>query len=261
MPLRVHVDLPLATGDDLPLPEDAARHVQVVRLQPGDALVLFDGRGGEWDATVRAMGRRDVSVDVLAHRTVDRELPFTATIALGMPANERMDFLVEKATELGVAAIQPLQLTRSVLKLSGERADKRVAHWQAVAVGAAEQSGRTRVPRVEPVRTLAAWLATWGSDAATPPTAERRHVMSTGDAPGLATRLAADVAATGAPGAPRPLHFVALSGPEGGLTHDEEALAARHGFLPISLGPRILRADTAPLAWLAQLGIAGAMTT
>ena len=240
MTLRVFVDFPLSVAEDQALPEEAARHVQVVRLQPGDALVLFDGHGGEWDGVVRSMGRRDVHVDVRAHRAIDRELPFAATIALGMPANERMDALVEKATELGVAAIQPLQLARSVLKLSGERADKRVAHWQAVAVGAAEQSGRTRVPVVHPVRTLGAWLATLTPQ---PAGDECRHVMSTGEAPPLAGALAS------APGARMRL---SLSGPEGGLTAEEEAEARRAGFAPVSLGPRILRADTAPLAWLAR---------
>jgi 16S rRNA (uracil1498-N3)-methyltransferase len=253
MTLRVHVDQSLSACEDLALPEDAARHVQVVRLQPGDAIVLFDGRGGEWEATVRAMGRRDVSVDVLAHRAVDRELPFDATIAVGMPANERMDALVEKATELGVAAIQPLLMTRSVLRLSGERADKRVAHWQAVAVGAAEQSGRTRVPCIEPVRTLAAWLA----GLPPLPAGAVRQVMSTGEATPLVRVLAepaagssagevgADTVARGA--------WCALSGPEGGLTGDEEDEACRRGFARVSLGARILRADTAPLVWLAQL--------
>jgi 16S rRNA (uracil1498-N3)-methyltransferase len=263
MTLRVHVDHPLSACEDLSLPEDAARHVQVVRMQPGDALVLFDGRGGEWDATVRAMGRRDVSVDVAARRDVDRELPFDATIAVGMPANERMDALVEKATELGVAAIQPLLMTRSVLRLSGERADKRVAHWQAVAVGAAEQSGRTRVPRIEPVRTLAAWLAGLpGASAGT-----MRHVMSTGEATTLGRALAGPAAGdggdggdggvggvggTGSEAVARPA-WCALSGPEGGLTAEEEAEACHRGFVRVSLGARILRADTAPLVWLAQL--------
>lgn len=242
MTLRVFVDFPLAAGEDLDLPEDAARHVQVVRMQPGDDLVLFDGRGGEWDAVVRAMGRRDVRVDVRAHRAVDRELHCEAVIAVGMPANERMDALIEKATELGATGIQPLQAARSVLKLVGERADKRVAHWQAVAVGAAEQSGRTRVPRVAPVMSMAAWLEALPGASAH----EGRHVMSTGSAPPLAEALATTVTPT--------RRWLALSGPEGGLTAEEEAAARRHGFAPVSLGPRILRADTAPLVWLAAVG-------
>jgi 16S rRNA (uracil1498-N3)-methyltransferase len=137
----------------------------VLRLQPGDGLTVFNGQGGEWDATVTRMGRQDVDLRIGAHVATARELACPVTIALGMPANERMDALVEKATELGVAAIQPLMCARSVLKLSGDRAEKRRAHWQAVAVAAAEQSGRTRVPAVAPILSFERWLA----DAGPPP--------------------------------------------------------------------------------------------
>ena len=238
MSLRLFVESPLSAGLELDLPEDAARHVQVRRLQPGDALRLFDGRGGEWTAQVTRMGKRDVGVRVDAHEAVDRGLPFALEIALGMPTNERMDALIEKATELGAAAIQPLQTERSVLRLEGERAARRVAHWQAVAVGASEQSGRTRVPVVAPVRGIDTWLAALPADGAV-----GRFVMSTGDAPALADALVP--AASG--------RWLALSGPEGGLTPEEEAAAAARGFVRVSLGGLILRADTAPLAWLAQM--------
>jgi 16S rRNA (uracil1498-N3)-methyltransferase len=187
------------------------------------------------------MGKRDVDVRVVEHEAVDRELPFDLDIALGMPTNERMDALIEKATELGVAAIQPLQTERSVLRLDGERAARRVAHWQAVAVGASEQSGRTRVPVVAPVTSLAAWLAAQPE----PAMHAGRFVMSTGTAPSLSRAL---TPATGG-------RWLALSGPEGGLTADEEAAAAARGFTRISLGGLILRADTAPLAWLAQMAV------
>jgi len=140
-----------------------------------------------------------------------------------------------------VAAIQPLQTERSVLRLDGDRAAKRVAHWQAVAVGASEQSGRTRVPVVAPVRSLAAWLAEQSDVDAH----AGRLVMSTGSAPALAQAVS---------GAPRG-RWLALSGPEGGLTADEEAAAAAQRFTRISLGGLILRADTAPLAWLAQMAV------
>jgi 16S rRNA (uracil1498-N3)-methyltransferase len=241
MSLRLYVESPLSAALEFTLPEDAARHAQVRRLQPGDELRLFDGRGGEWSAQVTRMGKRDVDVCVGAHVAVSRELPFDLEIALGMPTNERMDALIEKATELGVAAIQPLQTERSVLRLEGERAARRVAHWQAVAVGASEQSGRTRVPAVAPVRGVAAWLATQAEAA--PPAG--RFVMSTGTAPPLR-----DVA-TGAPHG----RWLAFSGPEGGLTPDEEAAAVERGFARVSLGGLILRADTAPLAWLAQMAV------
>ena len=238
MPPRLFVDQPLRADDSFALPPGPARHVQVLRLQPGAALTLFNGEGGEWAATVTQMGRSDVSVQLGAHADVNRELPLQVTLALGMPANERMDAVVEKATELGAAVIQPLMCERSVLRLSGERAQKKVAHWQAVALSACEQSGRTRVLRVDEVRTLTQWL-----QALPPPGDEVRWVLSLRDA-----RAVADVPVlTG--------RVLCLSGPEGGLSPAEEAAAAEAGFAPVSLGLRVLRADTAPLALLAYLGL------
>jgi 16S rRNA (uracil1498-N3)-methyltransferase len=239
MPARVYVDLALSLGPEpaslIDLPAGAARHVQVLRLQPGDALTLFNGEGGEWQAQVQHMGRSTVSVQLLAHEAVERELPQPVTLAVGMPANERMDTLVEKATELGAAAIQPLVCERSVLRLSGERAQKRQAHWQAVAIAACEQSGRTRVPAIAPVLTLAAWLATkpvQGGMAACvlDPRADAVALQPTGAA-------------------------LFLSGPEGGLSDGEVQLAEAAGFRRVGLGPRVLRADTAPLAVLAHLSL------
>lgn len=240
MPPRLYLEAPLNVGDEMNLPPEPARHVQVLRLQPGDALTLFNGEGGEWSAEVLAMGgRQQVSVRVQAHHAASRELRRAVTLAVGMPANERMDALVEKATELGVAAIQPLQCARSVLKLAGERAERRQAHWQAVAVAAAEQSGRTRVPQIAAVRSLSDWLAQPSASAG------RRHVLS----------LSPEAVALGASaGGNADEPVVLLSGPEGGLEAAEEALACRQGFTPVSLGPRVLRADTAPLAALVLLG-------
>jgi 16S rRNA (uracil1498-N3)-methyltransferase len=159
MTIRLFVETPLAANTEMALPPGPARHAQVRRVQPGEALVLFDGHGGEWLARITSMGRSEVRVAVETHIAADRELPLAVTLAVGMPANERMDILVEKATELGVAAIQPLLCERSVLRLAGERAERKREHWQAVAVAASEQCGRTRVPVVEPVRALGAWLA------------------------------------------------------------------------------------------------------
>lgn len=237
MPPRLYVELPLRAGATLELPPGPARHVQVLRLQPGDALTLFDGRGGEWRAEVVAMGRRDVQVRIDAHDAVDRELGCAVTLALGMPANERMDTLVEKASELGVAAIQPLVCERSVLRLAGERAEKKVAHWRGVAVAASEQSGRTRVPAIAPVRSLADWLAALPAPDSTP-----RLLLGFTD-----TRALPAPAAHAA--------LLALSGPEGGLSPAEEAATRARGFVAVSLGPRVLRADTAPLALLAHLAV------
>jgi 16S rRNA (uracil1498-N3)-methyltransferase len=237
---RFHVAIPLVTGLPLTLPPAASRHVQVLRLQPGSALVLFDGSGGEWHARVEQIGRRDVSVTLVEQVQVDRELPFAVELALGMPANDRMDSLVEKATELGATAIQPLMSERSVLRLDGERALKKVAHWQAVAIAASEQSGRARVPQVRRVRLLADWLV----DAAASTDTDRMV---------LSLRADANCSMVGR----RDRGVTLLSGPEGGLSDAEENAARAAGFQPMSLGPRVLRADTAPLAALAALGALG----
>ena len=238
MPPRLFIDRPLMTaGATFALPAGPARHVQVLRLQPGAALTLFDGAGGESAATVLQMGRSEVTVRLGERTEVDRELPFQVTLALGMPANERMDTLVEKATELGASTIQPLLCERSVLRLGGERADKKVAHWQAVALAACEQSGRTRVPLIAPVQTLPQWLRELPAGALS------RWMLSFRDARPVAALTVA------------PAGVVCLSGPEGGLSSDEEAAARAAGFEPVSLGPRVLRAETAPLALLAFLAL------
>lgn len=234
---RFFVDIPLTGAGEFALPPGAARHVQVLRLQPGDALTLFDGSGPEWQAEVVAMGRSEVRVALRAAEHPARELARAVTLAVVMPANDRMDFLVEKATELGAAVLQPLMSERSVLRLTGERADKKRAHWQGVAVAAAEQSGRTVPLRVEPVQTLAAWLA--ALPGASPD--EWRGLLS----PRAAQPLAPFAQ-------PRALF---LSGPEGGLSEAEEDAARARGFAAISLGPRVLRADTAPLAVLSWIGL------
>ena len=172
---RIHLERSLQAGAMLTLPAAQSRHVQVLRLQPGDELMLFNGEGGEWRARVARIGRSDVDVQVEAHVEVERELPRPVTLALGMPANERMDGLVEKATELGVAAIQPLLCARSVLRLDNERAQKRRLHWQAVAVAAAEQSGRTRVPEIAAVQPMLQWLQGFGAPRRPP--AMARHAI------------------------------------------------------------------------------------
>lgn len=240
MPPRFHLALPLQAGQQLTLPEGPSRHAQVLRLQPGSAITLFNGEGGSWQAEVLQMGRKDVQVRLLAHLPGDApELRRRVLLAVGMPANERMDHLVEKATELGVAAIQPLMCERSVLRLSGERALRKQAHWQAVAVAACEQSARTRVPSVATPMPLLSWLKSVNEAGAEP--ASRRVVLTTAEAPPLAGHDFEQ-------GLER---LTALSGPEGGLTEAEEAAARSAGFVSLSLGRRVLRADTAPLAALA----------
>ena len=228
---RFYCPIPLATGLPLSLPAGAARHVQVLRMQPGDVITLFNGEGGEFDATVTRMGRSDVEVEVGTHHPVEREAARAVHLLAGITANERMDWLVEKATELGVASITPLMAERSVLKLKGERAEKKLAHWQGVAVAAAEQCGRNRVPVVHAAVTLAEWL----KKAA----AGERWVLSLSPGTQPLTQMTGNAAVT------------VLSGPEGGLSPAEESAALLAGFVPVTLGPRVLRAETAPLAVLA----------
>ena len=239
MTIRLHVGPLPAVGQALTLPEAAARHAQVRRVQPGDRLRVFDGQGREHEAQVQAMGRREVVLCLGPAVPALAEPELSITLAVGVPANERMDTLVEKAVELGAAAIQPLTCERAVLRLEGERAARRQAHWQAVAVAACEQCGRARVPEVGPMQDLPAWLS--GSVGAP----VRLLLSLAADAPGLHQL-------------PTPLGpVVVLSGPEGGLTSAEEARARAAGFRPVSLGPRVLRADTAPLALLAGLLLRG----
>ena len=234
---RFHCPGALHPGLSFELPTGAARHVQVLRLQPGDEVTLFNGEGGEYRATIDRMGRSDVAVTVNTHMPVEREAPHAVHLAVGMPANERMDWLVEKATELGVASIQPLMTAHAVLRLAGERADKKRAHWEAIAVAACEQCGRNRVPQVHPVLSLSKWLEQESSGAL-------RLVLSLADE----TRGLAQVAASPANGT-----FVVLSGPEGGLSRDEDMQARAAGFAPVTLGGRVLRAETAALAALVLL--------
>lgn len=240
---RFFVDLPLATGTELALPPGPARHVQVRRLQPGDALTLFNGRGGQWAAVITHMGRSQVHVAVGAHTAIEREAARPVHLACGLMAAERMDWLVEKATELGAASVQPLLAERSSLRPSGERASKKCAHWQAVAAAACEQSGRNRLPAVHAVQPLAGWLA------AAHPTPGVRLLLSL-DAGAVPLGQAMQALPAGAP-------VTVVSGPEGGFSPAEEAAALAAGCQPVGLGARVLRAETAPLAALAALLVAG----
>ena len=234
----------LATGLELELPAGAARHVQVLRMQPGDAITLFhgslesEGPAGEFDARITHMGRSNVRVEVGAHHLVEREATREVHLLAGITANERMDWLIEKATELGAASITPLLAERSVLKLKGERADKKRAHWQAIAIAACEQCGRNRVPLVHAAVDLAGWLAAQASAA---PAQRLLLSLRAGSTP-----LKDAAASEGT--------IVFLSGPEGGLSPAEEVCAMAHGFAAVSLGARVLRAETAALAALSLFG-------
>jgi 16S rRNA (uracil1498-N3)-methyltransferase len=237
---RFFCPAPLLDGQSLSLPASAARHVQVLRLQPGQTITLFNSEGGEWDATITRMGRSDVDVSLGAHHATEREPVRAVHLAVGMPANDRMDWLVEKAAELGARSLQPLHTAHSVLRLSGERATKKQAHWQSVAVAACEQCGGNRVPTVLPVGELAAWLKALPPVDTAQPVLRCLLSLAKGTQP-LGVALAAAKANT-------PVLF--LSGPEGGLSPQEDAAARASGFVPVTLGPRVLRAETAAIAAL-----------
>jgi 16S rRNA (uracil1498-N3)-methyltransferase len=236
---RFYCPLPLISGQVVDLPPTAARHVQVLRMQPGHSLTLFNGEGGEFIAEVQHMGRSDVRVVVGQHRDVECEAAVQVHLAVGMPANERMDWLVEKATELGVHRITPLMTERSVIRLTGERAEKKQAHWQAVAASASEQCGRNRVPLIDAPERLDAWLARQTAQA------DVVHgVLSLHASTQPLTVMRANAAQKS---------WVLLNGPEGGLTDAEDAAARAKGFVALSLGERVLRAETAALGALALL--------
>jgi 16S rRNA (uracil1498-N3)-methyltransferase len=246
---RIYQPTALTEGQTLALTAEGARHVQVLRMQPGQALTLFGDpvRGGEWTATITDMGRSHVTVQVGAHDAVEREWQVAVHVAVSMPANDRMDWLVEKATELGVASIQPLMSERSVLRLKDERATKKQAHWQAVAVSACEQCGGNRVPVVHAVQTLDAWLR-----ATQWPQGTQLAVLSLAAGSQPLPQVWADWAQACATQGERSNVVLAL-GPEGGWSPAEEQALLIAGAVPVSLGPRVLRSETAAVAALAML--------
>jgi 16S rRNA (uracil1498-N3)-methyltransferase len=233
---RFYCPQPLASGAIVDLPESVAHHLHVVRMQPGAALTLFDGRGGQYAAQLADIGKKRASATVLAHEAVEAELPYAVTLAQGLPEGTKMDWIIEKAVELGVAAIEPLAAQRSVVRLSGERLEKRLAHWLGVIEAASEQCGRNRLAQLAPVAEFGRWLAA--------PAAQPRILLS----PRASESLAGWAQRTG----PQPLTL--MVGPEGGFTREEEDAALAAGALALSIGPRVLRTETAALAAVAMLG-------
>ena len=248
---RFYCPSALNTGEDLSLPAGTARHVQVLRLQPDHEITLFNGQGGEFKAVVTHMGRSEVSVRVGEHHPVERELNIQVHLWSSITANERRDWLLEKATELGAATLLPITAERSVLKLKGERADKKLAHWQAIAVASSEQCGRNRVLQVGQAITLTQALE--HLSAASSPSRSARWVLSLSPGTRLLQEMIQTIRPARGQGATQPTEVIVLSGPEGGLSPAEEAQAIAAGFVPVSLGNRVLRAETAPVAVLSAI--------
>ena len=231
---RFYLDQPLALGARFSLPPGPARHAaRALRLSAGDTITLFSGQGGEFDARIERIQKDEVAVSITGFSDIERESRLRVMLAQGISSGERMDYTLQKAVELGVAAIQPIAAKRSVVKLAGERADRRVAHWQGVVASACEQCGRNQVPIVAPPLTLATWLSQHG--------AGRLLFLS----PLAEARLAS---------LPAPTAMDCLvAGPEGGFEADEIAALHAAGAVPVRLGPRVLRTETAALAALAAM--------
>lgn len=231
---RFHLESSLAPGAHIALPPDAGHHAsRVLRLREGDAVVLFNGAGGEYAARIVRLSRDGVTVEVGAFDPAERESPLQVTLVQGISAGDRMDLTIQKAVELGAASIQPVLAERSIVRLKGERGDSRREHWQRVAAAACEQCGRNRVPSVGAAMTVGEYRA---------PEESLKLLLSPGGKQHLRT---VEI------GSGKPL--VLAAGPESGFSPREEAALIAAGFLPVKLGPRVLRTETAGPAALAAL--------
>jgi 16S rRNA (uracil1498-N3)-methyltransferase len=231
---RIFIPQTLKEGESIALPPGAAHHVaRVLRLCAADPLVLFNGQGGEWDARIESITKSTVRARINAFHSTERESPLNITLVQGISRGERMDYTIQKAVELGVSAIVPVLTRRSTVRLEADRSERRLEHWQKVVIGACEQCGRNRIPPIGPIQPLVQCLARSG--------------------PGLKFLLAPESSQTlstlPAPTAP----IILLAGPEGGLSKEECPEATTAGYLPIRLGPRVLRTETAALVALSAM--------
>jgi 16S rRNA (uracil1498-N3)-methyltransferase len=232
---RFFVPFPLASGAEVELPERAARHVAVLRLARGDAITLFNGSGGEHAAELTRVSRDTAHARIGKNKPMERESPLAITLAQCVSSGDRMDLTLQKATELGVRRIVPLASERSIVRLSRERADRRISHWRGVVTAACEQSGRNRVPEVATITELDAFLAAPAGD-------ELRLIL----APDATRDLKAF---------PPARAVSLLVGSEGGLSPSERSRAEAKGYAPVRFGPRVLRTETAPLAAIAAMQV------
>jgi 16S rRNA (uracil1498-N3)-methyltransferase len=231
---RVYVDTTLSTGARCEIDGNAANHItRVLRLRNGDELTVFDGRGGEYAARIDSIRKNTVLIDVRDHRPLTRESPLYLTLAQGISRGERMDLVIQKATELGVSRIVPILTERTVVKLDATQAARKLQHWQGVLIAACEQCGRNTLPALDEPTTLRDFVRN-------SPATETRVLLSPEGS--LRIRELAPAALV-----------TVLIGPEGGLTEDEQNAAVKVGFERVRLGPRILRTETAAIAALATL--------
>ncbi|MFD2366325.1 16S rRNA (uracil(1498)-N(3))-methyltransferase [Pseudoduganella sp. GCM10020061] len=232
---RFYCQQPFSVGQPAPLPPEVAHHIHVLRLAAGDEVTLFNGDGAEYTAQLSEIGKKHAQALVTARAEPAVELAYAVQLAQGLPEGSKMDWIVEKAVELGVASIQPLAARRSVVKLSAERAEKKLAHWQGVIEAASCQSGRTRLAALHAPADVIPWLAR--------PAAGQRILLS--------PRGTSTLAGWARANAPQPLTL--MVGPEGGFSAEEEDAAIAAGALLLTMGARVLRTETAALAALSIL--------
>ena len=232
---RLFCDFPLAIGENIELPKDAARHIMVLRLSAGDTLTLFNGLGGEYHARITRIDRQRVTTEIVSHSSREAELPYRITLAQGIPEATKMDWIIEKAVELGVSDIIPLAAQRSVVRLDKDRAEKRLSRWQAIAISAAQQCGRNRLPHIaSPVGT-------------------GEYLRQTTPSPRILFSPRATETLSEWARHQKPQNITLLIGPEGGFSPEEENMAEQQGVTFLSMGPRILRTETAGLAAVAAI--------
>ena len=232
---RFYLPAPLALNTTFRLPENIVRHIHVLRLNAGDSITLFNGTGNDFDATLQAIGKRHAECHITAQRQPENESPLAITLVQAISSSERMDFTLQKSVELGVRAIQPIISERCVVRLSGERAEKRVQRWQDIVIAACEQSGRSIVPTVQPIVSFNDYLRQM------PP---ELHLM-------MSLRRATTLRNI----APAPQTLRLMIGPEGGWTPAEEQAALEAGVQTITLGKRVLRTETAAMAAMAAMQV------
>lgn len=232
--MRIYQPCPIELGATIELDERGSHYlIRVLRVQMNEQVSLFNGLGGEFTCTVVAVGKKRIKLKVLTAVAREVESPIHLTLAQGLARGEKMDYIVQKAVELGVVTVIPLITTRSTVKLTRERAEKKVNHWQQIAISACEQSGRNVIPQIEPITDYDDWIKHAQADY--------KWVL---DPHAKATLRVNDQ---------KKSNMILLIGPEGGLTTDEVRMAEQNGFKTLTLGPRILRTETAPIAALAIL--------
>lgn len=232
---RLFCDFPLIVGTNIDLPKETSRHIHVLRLSEGNEIILFNGTGGEYPARISAIGKTKTSVEILCHDKREVELPYEITLAQALPESGKMDWIIEKAVELGVCAIQPLAAQRSVVRLNPERAEKRQARWKTIVSAASEQCGRNTLLKIRELSGFNTFIEN---------SKEPLRVMFT-------PRANETLAVWAGKQAPQSISI--MIGPEGGFSPDEEELAIQNGVIPLSMGARILRTETAGLAAISAL--------